>query len=135
MKDLNYREEYEYMKFKVKSLDAPVWGLYRLYNFVIFLKYNAVRYFYHVNSFYRDQQDDVQIIDGTDQNIIYKEQIIEDEDTCYATQFNGRSFHKIIYGSSMLDLLLSLISLSYKVNANTNKLFWQRPSALPYANI
>ena len=131
----NHKEEYRNIKSKLQSMEAKVYGLYKLYNSLIFLKYNAVRYFYHVNSFYRDQQDDVQIIDGTDQNIIYKEQIIEDEDTCYATQFNGRSFHKIIYGSSMLDLLLSLISLSYKVNANTNKLFWQRPSALPYANI
>ena len=132
MQDLIYREEYKYMKSKVKSLNAPVWGLYRLYNSVIFLKYNAVRYFYHVNSFYRDQQqDDVQMIEGTNQNIIYKEQIIEDEDTCYATQYNGRFFHKIIYGSSMLDLLLSIISLGYEVKANTNKLV----SGKSYASI
>ena len=99
-----------------------MYGLYKLYNSVIFLKYNAVRYFYYVNSFYRDQQYDGQIIEGTDQNIIYKEQIVEDEDACYSTNYNGRAIHKIINANSMLDLWLSIISLGYHWDPNINKL-------------
>ena len=104
MQDQNQKQEYEHIKSKIKSLKARVYGLYKLYNSVIFLKYNAVRYFYYVNSFYRDQQYDGQIIEGTDQNIIYKEQIVEDEDACYSTNYNGRAIHKIINANSMLDL-------------------------------
>ena len=122
MQDQNQKQEYEHIKSKIKSLKARVYGLYKLYNSVIFLKYNAVRYFYYVNSFYRDQQYDGQIIEGTDQNIIYKEQIVEDEDACYSTNYNGRAIHKIINANSMLDLWLSIISLGYHWKPNVNKL-------------
>ena len=91
MNDSNCREEYEYLKSKLISMNVPVCGLYKLNNRVIFLKYNAVRYFYYMNSFYRDQQQDNEhIIEGTDQNIIYKEQIVDDEDACYTTRYEGK---------------------------------------------
>ena len=90
---LTNAEEYKVVQPRIKrmSMQGSVCSLYKLYNPVIFLKYNAVRYFYHVNSFYRDQQQDNEhIIEGTDQNIIYKEQIVDDEDACYTTRYEGK---------------------------------------------
>ena len=61
-------------------------SIYRLYNSFIFLKYNAIRYFYYVNSYHRDQQQDSdQVIEGTEMNVIYKEQIDDENISKYST--------------------------------------------------
>ena len=50
-KNQKHKQEYEYYRGKFNEGKASI---HRLYNSVIFLKYNAIRYFYHVNSYYRD---------------------------------------------------------------------------------
>ena len=118
-----HREEYNAIKARLVSLNAKVFGLYKLYNKEICIKYNAIRYFYYVNSYYRDQeQDDDLKIEGTDQNIIYKEQIVENENSCYNTRYDGRILKKVITATSMHDLCLSVISFGYYTRKNVNKL-------------
>ena len=50
-KNRRHQQEYDYMKRKFKESKRSI---HRLYNSTIFLKYNAIRYFYHVNSYHRD---------------------------------------------------------------------------------
>ena len=123
MQDVNQKEEYDKLKSKFIGISNKVYGIYKLYNTVIFLKYNAIRYFYHVNSYYRDQlQSEKQNFEGTDLNIIYKEQIIDKDDACYGVWNGGREIYNIINATSMLDLCLDTISLSYRIKANIKRL-------------
>ena len=104
-----YKQEYEYLRGKFKGEKASI---HRLYNSVIFLKYNAIRYFYHVNSYYRDMEPDSdQVIEGTDMNIIYKEQIDDEIESLYSTHGWGRKVFKIInLTTSMIELWLNIAS-------------------------
>ena len=108
----NVKRKQEYERYKAKSPNLKK-GIWRLYNSTIFLKYNAIRYFYHVNSTYRDSVlNNGEIIEGTDLNIIYTEQIDDGIETFYSTKYTcGRKVHKIIHNTSMIDLCLNTISL------------------------
>ena len=100
----NRRHQQEYDDLRKKHFPFKR-SIHKLYNSTIFLKYNAIRYFYHVNSYHRDlQEDNDQVIEGTDMNVIYKEQIDDGIESTYSTQVNGRKVYKIIHGTSMIEL-------------------------------
>ena len=111
-------------KFKLLSFKNPKYeefrdkfgehkaSIHRLYNSTMFLKFNAIRYFYHSNSYYRDwQHESDHVIEGTDMNIIYKEQIDDEIESIYSTRERGRNVYKIIHGTSMIESCLNIASL------------------------
>ena len=108
-RDPDKKKEFEYYckKFWTKKR-----SIRKLYNTTIFLKYNAIRYFYYINSYHRDiQQDNDQVIQGTDMNVIYKEQIDDGVDAQYSARHNTRNSYNIIHSTSMMNLLLDILSL------------------------
>ena len=108
-KDPNKKKEFEYFS---KIFWTKKYSISKLYNSIIFLKYNAIRYFYYVNSYHRDQQQDSdQVIEGTDMNIIYKEQIDDGIDAEYSSRHSSRNAYNIIHSTSMMNLLLNILSL------------------------
>ena len=101
-----------------------VFGVFKLNNLSLVFKYNAILYFYHINSDYRDSSGfDINSIPSTkshfssksendidDINIIYHEQI-EEVESAYSTEISALCVYRILSTESMLDLLLSLVSL------------------------
>ena len=72
-----------------------------------FVYYNAIKYFYYVNSEYKQESTMM-----SDDNIIYKEQI-EEVNALYCTKTHARNIHKIINSRSMPDLLINISDLGY----------------------
>ena len=72
-----------------------------------FVYYNAIKYFYYVNSEYKQESSVI-----SDDNIIYKEQI-EEVNALYCTKTSARNVYKIINSQSMPDLLMRISNLGY----------------------